>query len=170
MIWDWHPKIRSSSQTRLLLSTFFGVKWSSSRERIIAALSEIKKTNLIIIIITFRLSEFFFLFILAIGDKFLKLRTYKISLKISTNFICSNSLYVLLLETLQDRQYNDLLEICSRNGDLLQRQPRQTAYNFFLNSSNVKILWSIRLANVLQRPSIFVGSMWLINNSESTYL
>lgn len=62
----------------------------------------------------------------------------------------------MLLETLQDRQYI-LWTIFSRNGNLPQRQLWQPAYNFFTNSLNVKILWSIRLANVLQKASIFVG-------------
>lgn len=62
----------------------------------------------------------------------------------------------MLLETLQDRQYI-LWTIFSRNGSLPQRQLWQPAYNFFMNSLNVKILWSIRLANVLQKASIFVG-------------
>lgn len=62
----------------------------------------------------------------------------------------------MLLETLQDRQYI-LWTIFSRNGNLPQRQLWQPAYNFFMNSLNVKILWSIRLANVLQKESIFVG-------------
>ena len=62
----------------------------------------------------------------------------------------------MLLETLQDRQYI-LWTIFSRNGNLPQRQLWQPAYNFFMNSLNFKILWSIRLANVLQKASIFVG-------------
>lgn len=57
----------------------------------------------------------------------------------------------MLLETLQDRQYI-LWTIFSRNGNY----DNQLTI-FFMNSLNVKILWSIRLANVLQKASIFVG-------------
>lgn len=62
----------------------------------------------------------------------------------------------MLLETLQDRQYI-LWTIFSRNGNLPQRQLWQPAYYFFYEFFKCQILWSIRLANVLQKASIFIG-------------